>query len=161
MDFLPPPDKTEAPTPTKKGVEYRELTPEEVSTLEPIFAERNVPMPDPAWSTFTGCVKDGEVLGFLVTQVKIHAEPMWIKEGHSSIFKSLVSATEKTVLRKVGPAWVYLFAPPGNVTELAQAMGMTLEPWSVLSKLVTPNIPVKPIPFIMDLEDMPVDGEPI
>lgn len=126
----------EPPKPKAEGVEYRLLTPEEIQSCAPIFAEKGNPLPDPAISQFVGAVEDGKVIGFLVLQLKLHAQPMWIAEGQSQIFASLAHAAEKVILERTGPAWVYLFAPAGKMSQLAQSMGMQLEPWNVLSKLV-------------------------
>lgn len=124
---------------------YRELTTSEIKSVESVFTDTGNPLPDPAISTFIGCVKDGKVVGFLVLQVKLHAEPMWIEEGHSDVFTGIVRAAEKTIIGRAGPQWVYLFAPAGRVSQLAQHMGMQLEPWCVLSKLVQPDVPNKPM----------------
>lgn len=134
------------------GYQYRELTQEEIATLEPIFKAAGTGLPDPRSSNFVGAIKGGKVVGFLVLQAKIHAEPMWIEEGHSSIFSSLAKAAEDTIIKRVGAAWVYLFAPAGRITQLAQNMGMQLEPWCVLSKLVQQAAPVKTAVDLSPLE---------
>ncbi len=135
LDMLPP------PVPANDGI--RILAPEEIATLKPVFEAAHAPLPDPALSQFIGAVKNGKVVGFIVLQVKLHAEPVWVEEGHSEVFMPLVAKAEKVILERTGPQWVYLFAPAGKVTRLAQTMGMQLEPWCVLSKLVAPTSPVK------------------
>lgn len=144
---------------TPKGREIRELTPEEIQSVKYVFDAVNQPIPVP--STFIGAVENGKVLGFLVLQVKAHAEPMWIEPGHSELFKPIVAEAEKTILKKCGPTWIYLFAPAGRVSQLAQSMGMQLEPWNVLSKLIMPEAPAKLDPFLSTLAEMPVEGEVI
>jgi hypothetical protein len=158
LDMLPPPIVEQDPG-SPKGIEYRELTDKEIKSVEHLFVATGNTLPDPALSTFVGCVKDGVVLGFLVLQIKMHAEPMWIQPGHSDVFQPIARMAEKIILKKCGPQWVYLFAPAGRVSQLAQSMGMQLEPWNVLSKLVMPDPPSKTWP--MDLEEMPVEGEPV
>jgi hypothetical protein len=138
LEFLPPPT-------SNKAEEYRVLTPEEVLTLAPIFEATGNPLPDPAISTFYGCLKDGKVVGFIVLQLKLHAEPVWIEEGHSAVFQGLVRGAESVIITRCGPQWVYLFAPAGRIAQLAAAMGMQTEPWVVMSKLVMPDIPAKPV----------------
>jgi hypothetical protein len=154
IDFLPPvASSKKAP---QLNNEVRELTMEEIQTLAPIFATAGCGLPDPKVSTFVGAVKDGQVVGFIVLQVKLHAEPMWIRKGESECFKALVRKAEEVVLAKSGPQWVYLFAPAGRVSQLASSMGMQLEPWNVLSKLVAPEPPPR-VP--VDLSDVEVDDE--
>lgn len=150
--MLPPPTgESEQP---KEGI--RELTQDEIKTLEPIFTAAGTGLPDPAISTFIGKVVNGEVVAFLVLQLRLHAEPVWIKEGYSQNFLPLVSEAEKVILRKVGPQWVYLFAPAGKVAQLAQSVGMQIEPWVVLSRLVMPEAPA---PITIDLDALPVEGQ--
>ena len=133
------------PTEPQSGISYRELTPEEIKSVEPIFTATGNPLPDPGISTFVGAIENGKVIGFLVLQVKLHAEPMWIEQGHSEVFSSLVATAERTILKKTGPQYVYLFAPAGRISQLAQSMGMQLEPFCVLSKLVMPEAPSRPV----------------
>lgn len=137
IEFLPPPEASEA-----AGIQFRELSAAEVASVEHVFRATGNPLPDPAISTFVGAVHEGEVVAFLVLQLKLHAQPMWIAEGHSELFSRLVTTAEKTILRKVGATWVYLFVPPGSrLAELAESVGMSAEPWGVMSKLVAPEIP--------------------
>lgn len=167
IEFLPPPED-EIPAPRVNGavhheaapafgLRFRELTTEEIASLRPVFLEAKAEMPDPAVSTFVGAVEDGKVIGFLVLQAKLHAEPMWIEPGRSEIFKPLVAATEEVILRKTGPQWVYLFSPAGRVSQLAQSMGMQLEPWCVMTKLVQPPAPSRPV---LDLNNPEPDAMP-
>lgn len=152
MEMLP------LPSNAPKGVEVRELTPEEIETIIPIFTANEASLPNPAVSTIVGVVRDGRVVGFGVLQQTLHAEPVYLEDGESDQFLSLVHEMEKTVLRRCGPQWVYLFCPAGKITRLAQTMGMQLEPWCVLSKLVMPETPAKPAPFTESLEAMPAEG---
>jgi hypothetical protein len=153
MEMLPLPE--DGQTPTSK-IEYRVLTPLEIESVKHVFELSNSPLPDPAVSQFIGAIEGQKVLGFIMLQLKLHAEPMWIESGHSEVFQPIVRAAEKQILKQCGPQWVYLFAPAGRVSQLAQSMGMGLEPWNVLSKLVMPDVPSKPIVTL--LEDLPVEG---
>lgn len=141
----PSPNKQPGDLSDGPGLQFRELTESEIASVEHIFAETGNPLPDPAISTFVGAVDpDGKVLAFLVLQLKLHAQPLWIADGHSALLTSLVAEAERTILRKTGAAqWVYLFAPAGRLAQLGQAMGMGLEPWVVLSKLVLPEVPAQ------------------
>lgn len=140
IDMLPPPPR--APS---GDLSVRELTPQEVATLSPVFKQAGADMPDPAVSTFVGAVKDGAVLGFLVLQLKLHCEPMYVTEGHSDLFLPIVKAAERLILQRTGVQYAYLFAPAGRVSRLAQTMGFSVEPWVVMSKLIAPDMPSKPV----------------
>ena len=154
------------PKPTEQKVSndsIRLLTPEEIKSVEHIFTAQGASLPNPSVSVFIGAVKDGKVLGFLVLQLKLHAEPMYIEDGHSDLFLPLVSAAESHILKTTGPQWVYLFAPAGKVAQLATKIGMQVEPWVVLSKLVYPEMPTKsPVELQPILqENLPLEDERI
>jgi len=116
----------------------RLLTPEEVATLAPIFAERGATLPAPEHSFFVGTVDDqGAVTSFLVVQLRVHAEPLWIKPGNERVFRGLVTTAEEILAERVqGAVEVYLFAPAGKVARMAEVAGMQMEPWVVYSKRV-------------------------
>ena len=157
IDMLPLPETLNLDSPASSdGI--RVLSSEEIKSVEHIFLSSGNALPDPAVSQFIGAVKDGKVVAFLVLQLKLHAEPMWISEGNSQLFLPLVRAAEKIILNKVGPQWVYLFAPAGRVAQLATSIGMQVEPYVIMSKLVTPELPTKPA---MDLGMNISDGETI
>ncbi len=147
------------PIETASGAVYRELTPEEIKSVEGVFLATGNPLPDPAISTFVGVVEGGEVVAFLVLQLKLHAQPMWIKEGHSQVFSPLVSEAERTIVKKLGSAWVYLFTPAGKLSQLAQAAGMQMEPWVVHSKLVQQELPRKIGVDLLPIIDPPSESE--
>lgn len=133
------------------------MTSDEVSELAPIYAEYGASLPLPGTATFVGAFKNGRRVGFICLQAKLHAEPMHITEGHSDVFVSLVKAAEQLILSKVGPQWVYAFTPAGRVTQLAHTMGMRMEPYVVMSKLVQPEIPPEPV---VDLGSLPLGEVP-
>jgi hypothetical protein len=137
--------------------EIRELTPEEVASVAHIFTEHGTVVPDLSTATFVGAVQDGKVLGFLVLQAKLHAEPLWIEPGHSHLFTSIAREAERTILKKCGPQWVYLFSPAGRTAQMATAMGMAMEPFVVMSKLVMPEAPGRPLVLMQSDEDTPID----
>jgi hypothetical protein len=153
MTNLLPLPQSETPV-SSDGI--RLLTPEEIKSVEPIFLERGVSLPASNTSVFVGAVKDGKVVAFLVIQLMLHAEPMWIEPGHSNLFLPLVKEAEKTILQRCGPAWVYLFAPAGKVSQLAATSGMQQEPYCVYSKLVMPEAPGRPA---FDLSELEVPDE--
>lgn len=156
MEMLPVPPKTD-PAPTQDCV--KELSPEEIQAyVRPKYDAKGERLPDPNASTFVGIIRGGNIVGALCLQLKLHAQPMMIEDGYSEVFEPLVHGAEEIILKKCGPQWVYLFAPAGRLSQLAQAMGMQLEPWNVLSKLVMPEAPSKSIPELMPLSDVMVEG---
>lgn len=145
------------PVPPKAGIEYRELSAEEIQSVAHVFEATGNSLPNPAISTFVGAVEVGKVIGFLVIQAKVHAEPMWISEGKSQIFGTLAKKAEEVVLQRCGPSYVYLFTPAGKVSQLASVLGFQIEPFVIMSKLVMPNVPARPI---IDLLPMPEETKP-
>ena len=160
LEFLPLP---ESPT---GNVEYRVLTSEEVASISGIFSDSNAPMPNPASSFFVGAVDaTGAVIGFIVIQSCIHAQPMWVHPSHKTIFSALTAHAEKEIADRIPGELVvvYTFTPAGPISRLAQLSGMQIEPWVVHSKLVAgvqvdtqPN----PQPADSDSESTPVP-EPV
>ncbi len=150
LDMLPPPIVAEEPRAEQDQQGPRSpvrlLTPEEVASLEPIFAENGAQLPPPEHSFFLGSVApDGHVVAFLVVQLRVHAEPVWVEKGHEAVVMSLVHAAEKTIAEKVpGGCDVFLFAPAGRVSTLVSRAGMRLEPWAVWSKHVDGVLPDEP-----------------
>lgn len=144
LDMLPLPARGEEPREqTRDAVldtpsPVRLLTPEEVASLAPIFAEAGGQMPAPEHSFVLGSVTpEGKVVAFLVVQLRVHAEPMWVEKGYERMFSSLVHTAEQTIAERVpGGCDVFLFAPAGKVSMLASRAGMRLEPWTVWSKHV-------------------------
>src|SRR3954463_4159972 len=97
LEFLPP-------SHVQERKEVRLLTPEEIQTLIPIFEGAGSTLPNPAISQIVGCVENGEVIAFLVLELKLHAEPMWIKEGHSNLLPALVKEVETVIITRCGSA---------------------------------------------------------
>jgi hypothetical protein len=161
LDMLPPPVAGEEPreqdTKVNAVANVRLLTPEEVSSLAPIFEREGAMMPAAEHSFVVGSVaEDGHVVAFLVIQLKVHAEPMWIEHGHERLFQSLVHVAEKTIAEKVqGGCEVFLFAPAGKIARLAALSGMRPEPWTVWSKFVDAmSVEETPAPKIGPVESV-------
>lgn len=133
FDPLPP------PTP-EDGV--RILTSNEIKTLIPLFEERGAELPE--WGVVVGSVRDGEVVGFIILQYKLFAEPMWIKPGHSEEFFPIINKAEETILSTSGPQWVYTSTTLEKVTDIALGMGMEQLPEKLFCKLVVPKPPKPP-----------------
>lgn len=119
-------------------LDVRVLSADEVESLRDKFNEQRAVFPNPQTSFFVGAVEPGgRVVAFLCFQLQLHAEPMHIEHPYESVFNRLVDVGEKILLDRVGPCLVYTFTPAGKITKLAQAAGMQIEPWVVMSKIVT------------------------
>lgn len=140
-----PPTSQEPAPPTPDG--YYILSSEQVQTLEPIFKEHGQSLPNPGTCTFFGYVKDKEVVAFLVLQIRLCAEPMWVKPGHSDVFMGLASRAEQALLDQSGPQWVYLHTSQPKVGVLATKLGFEEQPDKVYAKLVQPKMPNRPPGF--------------
>ncbi len=121
-------------------------------------ATGNLP-PDPAISKILGAFAGDQVLGYLVLQLKLHAQPLVLRPGHANILSGLVHAAEAHILATAGPQWVYLFTPAGKLTQMASAMGMVQEPWCVMSKLVQPELPARPALELVPPAPIPITAE--
>ncbi len=135
LELLPPPVIDRAPLPE---YDVRVLTVEEASRLAPVFTMRDVEPPDPANSFIVGAVTpEGEVSNnFLVAQIRVHAEPLHLTDGHEHLFRRLARTLEFEIANRIGTCDVFLFAPPGRIESMALAMGMEKEPWCIMSKHV-------------------------
>ncbi len=129
--------------PIATGPEFRELTPEEIQTLAPDFEPYG--LPNPAISTAVGVIVGGKIVAYQFLQLKLHVQPTKISDGYSHLFPALCRKSEEIILAKTGPQWVYCFATPGRMAALAESRGMAVEPWVVMSKLVMPEAPGKPV----------------
>lgn len=143
------PDSLMLPGETIVAAEARLLTPEEIQSIVPVFAEYGAPMPDPATSFIVGEVVREEVVSFLVVQLKVHAQPLWIKPGHEASFRKIARVAERTCMERTGGGFeVYVFAEPGKIAKMAESLGMKKEPWGVYSRFL-PKVepePQEPMP---------------
>jgi len=170
IEFLPPPDATPTDAPEESEnsstapVQYRVLTQEEVASLVPIFDQFGGSMPDPNSSFFLGAVAGGEVVGFLVVQLAVHAEPLWVRADYKHIMRPLIRATEEQIARNCGPGRhvdVFAFVPPGNVARTVQEVAsMRVEPWMVLSKRVGMELVEPKVDEDSDSEKPEAGGDP-
>jgi len=141
-------------------MEFRSLRPEEIEPIcGPDYAASGNPLPDPRYSTFLGAFNtDGSCVAYLCLQIKLHAQPLVIRDGWARVLPGLVAAAEAHILSTAGPQWVYLFAPAGKLSALAQSLGMQMEPWVVLSKLVQPPIPEKFLDEIQPIQPLSTES---
>jgi hypothetical protein len=160
IEFLPPPrpssetsERVEPPATTARGaadapvpLTFRPLTPAEITEhVAPDYLANGGILPDPAISAFIGLFAPDGKVSYICLQLKLHAQPLVLRPGHQSFLPSLLHAAEEYILRTTGPQWVYTFTPAGKLSQLAQTAGMQLEPWCVMSKLVQPELPAKPV----------------
>lgn len=131
-----PPTLQLIPPPSEAETEVRLLTAAEIESLYPIFEAQGAAPPLPEESAYIGAVRNGYVVAFLVVQRVLHAEPLWIEQGNEVVFSRLVGVAESLIAKHYGNRTVYVFAPAGKVSRMAQLVGMQVEPWVVLSKWV-------------------------
>lgn len=146
IEFLPVPVvekkpelKAEAPVvaaPAEPVVDVHILNPEELDQIRPIFAANGVPMPNPETSFVMGAVEDGKVVGFLVTHLAVHTEPLHFSKGYEHLVSRVIHKTEDMIAERCGSVLVYSFVLPGKMVALGQSFGMKPEPWIVMSKYV-------------------------
>ncbi len=141
--------------PLSIGPEIRELTLDEIQTLAPDFEPYG--LPDPRTSMAVGIVRDGKVLGYQFTKLMVHVQPTKLDDSLAHLFSALCRKTEEVILQKSGPTWVYVFAKPGRMAALCESRGMEVEPWVVMSKLVKPDLPTRPV---MEMLPIPVAETP-
>jgi GNAT superfamily N-acetyltransferase len=131
------------PTPApEKQYDVRILSSEEIQSLHPIFEKYGADLPDPANSFIVGAVgEDGEIVGFQVTQMRVHVDPLHLKKGVGEhLYSRLIHETERLIEEKAqSPVDVFVFAPEGRISRLAERSGMKPEPWRVLSKRIVPT----------------------
>jgi len=99
--------------------DYRLLTETEIQQIVPVFESMGATLPSPVLSTIVGAVKNGRVVGFIVLQLVLHAEPMWIEPGHSEVFNGISRLAQDVVAEKCGGGRVYLFADAEKIARLS------------------------------------------
>ncbi len=145
--------------PLSIGPEIRELTLEEIQTLAPDFEPYG--LPNPAISTAVGIIASGKIVAYQFLQLKLHAQPTKVDDGYTHLFPALCRKSEEIILAKTGPQWVYCFATPGRMSALAESRGMAAEPWTVWSKLITPEIPARPVLEMLPIPELEVSRETV
>jgi hypothetical protein len=140
---LSPPDPPQPSPSSVPIIEFRELAPDEIRSIEPVFRANNRTLPDPRTSKIIGAIQGSSVLAFVTLETYVHSGT-WIGPGHSQLFPRLASAAGQALLSAAGPQWVYVITSNDRVAELARAIGFLPEPGRVLVKLVAPEIPGKP-----------------
>lgn len=126
--------------------DYRILTPDEIQTIVPVFEAMGATLPDPALSQIVGAVKSGRVVGFIVLQLCLHAEPMWIEPGHSEVFNGISRTAQDVVAERTGGARVFLFADADKVTRLSDINEFERINSPVYTKYISGKVTVVPEP---------------
>lgn len=118
-------------------ITYRMLRPDEWPKVEPIFIEHGGPqsLPCPEASAILVAEEQGGIVGFLVIQPVVHAEPVWVREDHrgNGIARKLFSEVDD-FMKGIGIKAYYTFSTETIVERLAQGNGMSLLPWKVWMK---------------------------
>ena len=115
----------------------RVLAAEEWDKLKPIFAEYTAPVPRPEVATAIVAENEaGEIVGLLMLQLTLHAEPLWIRgdQQHNGLWRDLHHEME-VQFAKTGGTY-YAFAPRGGMAKITEAVGMEKLPWIVYKKEV-------------------------
>ncbi len=136
LELLPPPVIDRAPIPE---YDVRVLTVEEAAKLTPVFHAHGVEPPDPAFGFIVGAITpEGQVTdNFLVAQLMVHAEPLHLEAGCEHLFRRMAHTVVKELQQRIGTCVLYVFTPSAKIESMAQAMGMTREPWGVVSMQIT------------------------
>jgi len=135
--------------------DYHILTEAEIQQIVPVFEAMGATLPDPAVSTIYGAVKNGRVVGFIVLQLCLHAEPMWIEPGHSEVFNGISRGAQDVVAEKCGGARVFLFADADKVARLSDINEFE----RITSPVYTKYIPAKAVAPVPEPEPEP-DPDP-
>jgi hypothetical protein len=113
---------------------YRLLRHDEWDRIAPIFEQQGHVVPHPEIANVAIAESaDGQILGFLMLQMVLHAEPLWIDESERGkvSWKRLLGVLESLF---EGPSCYYVFAPDEHVARMAEAVGMEKLPYAVFQK---------------------------
>lgn len=97
---------------------------------------REAALPDPVIArAIVAEDESGKIVGFLVTQLCVHFEPLWIEQGKASVMR-LISEGERMLAEGwLGPRVPYFaFAPDQRISRLAKLCGMVKLPWEIWAK---------------------------
>jgi hypothetical protein len=114
---------------------YRLLPSEEWERLKPIFQQNGAAMPRPEIATAAIAEQRGEIVGMLIMQYAIHAEPLWIKESERGKVSWKKLLNDVAALLPKGSAF-YVFAPNEQIAHMARASGMEELAWKPFLKEV-------------------------
>lgn len=114
-------------------MEYKELT--DWRTVEAEFKRRGVVAPSKTSARVFAAIENDEVVGFLVVQLVVHAEPIWIHEDYRGKvnWQKLVRMGEDFLGRNTGREY-YAFAPNDHIEAMCEIVGMEKMLWIVYRK---------------------------
>lgn len=124
IEFLPPP-KTHDESRTETVIRKLDLA--EWEQLSPIFQERNDELPDPNLATILAAFKDGKIVSFIVLQLKLHCEPIYVMPDHSDTFLPLINNAKVfigSIIQKETEVWFR--ADNENICSMASHLGFEL-----------------------------------
>lgn len=114
-------------------IAYRVLPHSEFERLKELMCgegyENNVP--DPRFCRVVVGERNGTIVAFLVCQVAIHMEPLWIspEERGKLNWRRMVHMHEENLLSPF-----YVFAPNEKIAAMCEAVGMKKQNWEVFMK---------------------------
>lgn len=114
-------------------ITYRALRSEEWPKLAPIFSEYGVDTPNSALARAVVAEDDDRIVGFLVLQPWLHAEPIWIDEQYRTRVRWSSLAEKMGEMLSAAKCNVYVFAQE-NTEVMAERAGFKKLPVSVWVK---------------------------
>jgi hypothetical protein len=114
-------------------IAYRLLPHAEFERLKDLMCSEGCgdSMPDPRFCRVIVAERDNVIVAFLVCQVAIHMEPLWIapEERGSVNWRRMVHMHEENLLSPF-----YVFAPNERIASMCKAVGMQKQNWEVFMK---------------------------
>lgn len=114
----------------------RVLEGHEFPKLESLFADNGVALPNPDFSEIIVAEDQNEIVGFLVAQLVLHTEPVWIKPEHRG--KGLWRDLHLMAQKSIGDQEYFAFAPDDRISHMAESVGLKKMPWSVFKREINP-----------------------
>lgn len=130
-------------TETTEAIRYRFLSePAEWGRLSKIFAEHKAEVPTPETSAIVVAEVENEIVGFLVLQVQLHTEPLWIHPRYRGVVSWRRMLEEITTLVQSGGQMncYYTFADNSRMESLLQRAHYRKLPYTVWVKEIRHGI---------------------
>ena len=126
---------TAVPFPKTELVTFRSLDKEEYLKLKPLLDQQGWTLPYPEMTAVIVAEYQGEIVGFGVTQLVPHAEPMWVHPDWRNtglavmLNQKLVTLMESSGLK----AWI-IVAPSAALAMYCRKMGLKEVPGTIFVK---------------------------
>lgn len=118
------------------AVNYRFLPESEWHKLEAIFDEYGSQPPAKGLGKIAIAEDNGQIVGFVVLQLVLHAEPLWIREDH----RQTDTVSWRRLLNMVGECAAqigkeyYVFIPDERAAHIAKVAGLSPLSWRIWRK---------------------------